>query len=46
MPPTSHPLQPSRRFDEEGDVAAVSPRQRVYLRGLPQPAGQHIRFDE
>ncbi|KAI7844591.1 hypothetical protein COHA_001831 [Chlorella ohadii] len=34
------------RFDEEGDVAAISPRQRVFLRGMPQPAGTHIKFDD
>lgn len=34
------------RFDEDGELAAESPRQRVFLRGLPAPAGSHVRFDD
>lgn len=35
---------PRGRFDDD-DVAEVSPRQKLFLRGLPQPQGSHIRFD-
>lgn len=33
------------RFDDDGEVAAVSPRQKTFLRGLPEPRGTHIHFD-
>jgi hypothetical protein len=34
------------RFDDDGEVEAVSPRQRTFLRGMAQPQGSHIRFDD
>lgn len=40
------PALPACSFDDEGQVAAVSPRQRVYLRGTAHPTGQHLRFED